>query len=128
METKINKSQQRAIDRIMRFYENSVSYDKGNYHISSEIVPLGFETHLNMTVKVKRIDCDQYSPRAIICGDGGHFFIGPRGHIQVASSYQLIADKARRLSHLRHIALMVRGEVCPSTLDLARRMADGAPS
>jgi hypothetical protein len=105
----INKQQQRAIDRVLGYYERHViGAEKSVYSMEHQIENGAW--HISLVVRVTRTDCEPASPRAIFCNDGGHFMIGKRGRIQVCSSYAL-KDPARREADLLHIAFMIGGVV-----------------
>jgi hypothetical protein len=106
----LNSRQQRAIDRVLNYFNNDVRLCPENYSITHEVNVL-YGKALTLNVNVKRIDCDEFSPRAILCQDGGQFFIGARGAITVSSTHRILGDKARRISHLKHLAFMLHGKV-----------------
>lgn len=107
----MNTRQERAMNRILYYYKTYVvGHHPEVYQITHEVKPLSEASKtLSMTVRVKRIDCEPYSPRAVLCGDGGHFFIGPRGKVEVVSTYRVGDSGEREKQALKHIALMVRG-------------------
>lgn len=106
----LNSRQQRAIDRVLRFFNNDVQLCPEAYSVTHEVTPC-FGKTMTLKVDVKRIDCEEFSPRAILCQDGGMFLIGPRGAVKVLTTNRIIGDTARRAAHQKHVAFMVRGEV-----------------
>ena len=102
----VNKSQERAINRVLSYYKDSCREDV--YAITHEIKSGPY--FISLTVRADRTDCEPYSPRAVLCNDGGYFFIGPRGKITVNDSYRL-EEKAARENTKKHIAFMVGGQV-----------------
>lgn len=105
----INKQQQRAIDRVLAYYKRHVIGAQESVYSMEHQIEHG-AWHISLVVRVTRTDCDPYSPRAVFCNDGGHFMIGKRGRIQVASSYKL-SSPDRRDADIKHIAFMIGGAV-----------------
>ena len=84
MKTKIiNKSQRNAINRIIRFYRKKEAYNK----VTSIRIELDDSVGiLSLVVRTKRSDCDQFSPRQLLCENYGHYLIGARGKIKVCTA------------------------------------------
>jgi hypothetical protein len=108
--TTVNSRQQSAIDRVLNYFNSTCRLDAECYNITHTVEPL-FGKTITLKVDMKRIDCHEFSPRAVLCQDGGMFFIGARGAISVVSTHRIHGDKVSRINHLKHIALMVRGKV-----------------
>lgn len=104
----MNKSQERAVNRVLNYWKQAFNYDASVYEITHEVTPMDYRM-LSLTVKVRRTDCEEGSPRAVFCADGGHFIIGARGAIEVCSSYSISTPENRR-ANVKHIAFMVHGK------------------
>ena len=74
MNKPMNGLQARAVKRILAFFRNHIiSYDPSKYEITHEEAPIDGCPLWSVSVRVRRTDCDPYSPRAVICGDGRFF-------------------------------------------------------
>lgn len=109
--SKANISQIRAINRILKFWEDGIKYSLGVAKLTWELEPINDFRLLSLVCRVERTDCEPYSARAILCQDGGHFIIGSRGRITVCSTNRVCSDADRKKDYLKHIAFMVRGKV-----------------
>jgi hypothetical protein len=95
-------AQRQAINRVVRFYRERNRYT-GCTSVRVELKPATYGTWI--TVRTRRSDCDQYSPRASACSQYGHLLITKRGAIRIYS-----AEHAHR-SERSHVAFMLRGRV-----------------
>lgn len=86
----LNKSQRRAVRRIMRFIWNRNSHSDVTSARFELTRPFG--SFLSMTVTTRRSDCEEYSERAVICEQRLHCMIGPRGGLKVCSFSNGLSD------------------------------------
>lgn len=79
----LNKSQRRALRRILRFYRDRNSYT-GCTSVRFKITrPYSAPS---IVITTRRSDCSKYSPRAVVSDERAHFMLGPRGGIKLYSS------------------------------------------
>lgn len=94
----IKPSQQRAIERIRHYFDESYWRDKSKPLAQFEIRETDYGT---LWVSVHTSDHP-------LIDQGGHFHIGPRGAIEVWSVYDICDNEKKKA---RHYAKMVRGKV-----------------
>lgn len=97
----LNPSQRRALRRIVDFYRERNSYS-GCTSVRFALDACG--RSVSVIVKTRRSDCDRYSPRAVICEERAHFFIGQRGGIRIASADSGLRDESK------HVAFMLKAK------------------
>jgi len=94
-------SQTASLSRILKLYAStSTECQPDVYTMSHQTEDWG--SFVSVTVKVERTDCEPFSPRAVLCADGGHFLIGRRGKIKVGSTHKVVSGeyKTRHLIFL----------------------------
>lgn len=95
----LNKNQRNAVARIVEFYKDKESYN-GVTSIRFEITRC--DDFVSMSLRTRRNDCEKFSPRQLLTGRSGQFFIGKRGGIRVARAEQGLGNEEHR-----HIARML---------------------
>ena len=100
----LNHSQRRALARVLRHYKNATAYS-GVTSVRYRMKQCGQNTFNEVWVNVetRRSDCEEYSQRAILCGQSAHIKIGPRGKLTVYRATSGITE-----SKVKHVCYMLR--------------------
>lgn len=99
----MTKLQERAMARIRHFADTYLARKHVTYTLDvkqdDQFAWVVLETH--------RDDCDEYSPRAVICKRGFFAHITRRGKLVFHTSYSV----SRQAEELKHFARMMKGSV-----------------
>jgi|GEM_PF-5975386 hypothetical protein len=83
----LTEKQARRIDALVRGYENRNAHNGvTEVYIENLLVNATFA---HVVIRTRRTDCDPYSPRAVVCAEGGCFFVGQKGGTKMVSTYRL---------------------------------------
>ena len=99
----MNKSQRKAINRIIRFYRERVAYT-GCTSVRLKIIETDYG-HIWVYIKTRRSDCHRNSPRAILSEETASFCLGKRGAITVWNAEDGLQNVAK------HVAYMLGGKL-----------------
>ncbi len=102
----MNRRQRLALYRLWRYLRDDERHN-GVTSVRYSVTPNG--SSFSTTLETRRSDCHRASPRAVICHQYIHAFIGSRGGIQIATARcGFSGNRRERARHRSHVARMLR--------------------
>ncbi len=85
----ITDRQIRVVKRIrQKAVDSEVFEDEDFYEIDTfAVTRLGEHKTIIVHIEISRTDCDEYSPRRLLTGIVGRFYVGPRGGVRVCTVF-----------------------------------------
>lgn len=99
----MNKSQRKAINRVIRFYRKSNAYNNVT-SVRAEIDATDHGTYW-INIWTRRSDCHKNSERALLCAQHAHISVGKRGKLTVWHAESGLKSNAK------HVARMLDAEL-----------------
>jgi len=101
------KLQERAVRRALKYWDN---LQNDITSVKAKIRETSYGA-VWLDVETFRNDCEEFSPRAVLCKDGASYHITRRGRVEVSHTVKVIGDQAKVKSHLKFLATMAQGHL-----------------
>lgn len=82
-----------------------------------------FPSFISVVISYKRTDCEEYSPRMVLCSGGYHFFIYKGGRTKIVSDHSVGAKPANHMACLASLFRAFHDPIKLTKEQMAARMA-----